>query len=539
MTKEKKVKDIISKQFEVKKFLSAMYRDNGIDFTKEKIRILEADGDYKKVSFFDDIDDLVSFATHKKRLYNNTYFTLSSVDVDAENGQAENLAYRYCIALDFDKKDFEAGFNFNNVLDRLNNIGFWYHAALDSGNGYHVYFFIEKTNDLKKVSDVTKALAGLLGADTKATLDTQILRLPYTWNVKDPKKKKEVRIIKMFDRTTIKRYNIDKLYNRFCSDFREDSNNKIFVAGNYPPCVEKALNAGSKVGNRNNDLFNIVIALKYKGRNINQVKSVVDRWNCLNEEALPAKEIDAEVERIFNNYNGYVCNGCNEENKQDCKTYVVSDFDLEQYEETIIDIQKKVGREARNSKRKGVRTMEGNELFIYNVLMNNKGFEALNIDLIIERITDRKTKKCALTKKYVSKALKGLEEKGYITINKGNARAGTKDTYTLNPTKLNADNSFRISYFINILVIKGEISTTELKVYTHMRYLHHEEVKAGKAKGNIFTITIDDLANSLGDDKANVSRYVTNLYENMVLDRRSKPCEDKPQNSYYEYKLNM
>ena len=282
MTKEKKVKDIISKQFEVKKFLSAMYRDNGIDFTKEKIRILEADGDYKKVSFFDDIDDLVSFATHKKRLYNNTYFTLSSVDVDAENGQAENLAYRYCIALDFDKKDFEAGFNFNNVLDRLNNIGFWYHAALDSGNGYHVYFFIEKTNDLKKVSDVTKALAGLLGADTKATLDTQILRLPYTWNVKDPKKKKEVRIIKMFDRTTIKRYNIDKLYNRFCSDFREDSNNKIFVAGNYPPCVEKALNAGSKVGNRNNDLFNIVIALKYKGRNINQVKSVVDRWNCLN-----------------------------------------------------------------------------------------------------------------------------------------------------------------------------------------------------------------------------------------------------------------
>ena len=71
----------------------------------------------------------------------------------------------------------------------------------------------------------------------------------------------------------------------------------------------------------------------------------------------------------------------------------------------------------------------------------------------MERITDRKTKKCALYKPTISKALKGLEEKGYITINKGNARAGTKDTYTLNPTKLNADNSFRISYFINILVI--------------------------------------------------------------------------------------
>ena len=250
-------------------------------------------------------------------------------------------------------------------------------------------------------------------------------------------------------------------------------------------------------------------------------------------------QLNKDVERIYNNYNGYVCNGCNEENKQDCKTYVVSDFDLEQYGETIIDIQKKVGREARNSKRKGVRTMEGNELFIYNVLMNNKGFEALNIDLIIERITDRKTKKCALTKKYVQSALKSLEEKGYISINKGYKKDGIKDTYILNPTKLNADNSFKISYLINILVIKGHISTTELKVYTHMRYLHHEEVLKGKAKGNIFTITIDDLAKSLGDDKANVSRYLTNLYENMVLDRRSIQCQDKSQNFYYEYKLNM
>ena len=539
MTKEKKVKDIISKQFEVKKFLSAMYRDNGIDFTKEKIRILEADGDYKKVSFFDDIDDLVSFATHKKRLYNNTYFTLSSVDVDAENGQAENLAYRYCIALDFDKKDFEAGFNFNNVLDRLNNIGFWYHAAIDSGNGYHVYFFIEKTNDLKKVSDVTKALAGLLGADTKATLDTQILRLPYTWNVKDPKKKKEVRIIKMFDRTTIKRYNIDKLYNRFCSDFREDSNNKIFVAGNYPPCVEKALNNGSKVGQRNKDLFNIVIALKQRGRSVSRINSIVARWNSLNEEALQLEQLYKDVERIYNNYNGYICNACNEENKNDCRSYVVSDFDLEQYEQPIITIQKKVGREARDSKRKGVRTMNGNELFIYNVLVNNAGFEVLNIDLIMERITDRKTKKCALSKKTILNTLKSLEEKGYITINKGNTRQGIRDTYVLNKAKLNADNSFKITYFINILVIKGEISTTELKVYTRMRYLHNEEVKAGRAKGNIFTITLDDLAKSLEDDKANVSRYVTKLYESMVLDRRAIQCQDNPGQFYYEYKLNM
>ncbi|MDU7535631.1 MAG: hypothetical protein E7K67_01410 [Peptostreptococcaceae bacterium] len=529
--------EVIAKQFKLKKFLMAMYKDAGIDFTKEKIRVFESNGEYNKVTFFNDIDDLVSFSTKKQRIYKNTYFTLSSVDTNAENGQAESLVYRYCLGFDFDKKDFGEGFNYQSILDKLNNLGLWGHCAIDSGNGYHVYMFIERTNDLKKVEDVQIVLAKLLGADLNATKTTQILRLPYTWNVKD--KRKEVKIIHMFERNTIKRYNIDKLYNRFCSSFREDSNNKILVNGNFPPCVEKALNNGSKVGQRNKDLFNIVIALKQRGRSVSRINSIVARWNSLNEEALQLEQLYKDVERIYNNYNGYICNACNEENKNDCRSYVVSDFDLEQYEQPIITIQKKVGREARDSKRKGVRTMNGNELFIYNVLVNNAGFEVLNIDLIMERITDRKTKKCALSKKTILNTLKSLEEKGYITINKGNTRQGIRDTYVLNKAKLNADNSFKITYFINILVIKGEISTTELKVYTRMRYLHNEEVKAGRAKGNIFTITLDDLAKSLEDDKANVSRYVTKLYESMVLDRRAIQCQDNPGQFYYEYKLNM
>ena len=529
--------EVIAKQFKLKKFLMAMYKDAGIDFTKEKIRLFESNGEYNKVTFFNDIDDLVSFSTKKQRIYKNTYFTLSSVDINAENGQAESLVYRYCLGFDFDKKDFGEGFNYQSILDKLNNLGLWGHCAIDSGNGYHIYMFIERTNDLKKVEEVQIALARLLNADLNATKTTQILRLPYTWNVKN--KLKEVKIIHMFERDTIKRYNIDNLHRRFCTNFRDDSNNKIFVNGNFPPCVEKALNNGSKVGNRNNDLFNIVIALKLRGRNISQISSIVDRWNNLNEEALPLDQLNKDVEGIYNNYNGYMCNACKEENKHDCKSYVVSDFNLEQYEQPILTIQNKVGREARNSKRKGVRTMEGNELFIYNVLVNNKGFEDLNIDMIMERITDRKTKKCALSKTIISKTLKKKKKKGYIKINKGNARQGIKDTYTLNKAKLNADNSFKITYFINILVIKGDITTTELKVYTHMRYLHNEEVKQGKAKGNIFTITLEELAKSLGDDKANVSRYVTNLYENMVLDRRSIQCQDNPSQFYYEYKLNM
>ena len=49
--------EVIAKQFKLKKFLMAMYKDAGIDFTKEKIRVFESNGEYNKVTFFNDIDD--------------------------------------------------------------------------------------------------------------------------------------------------------------------------------------------------------------------------------------------------------------------------------------------------------------------------------------------------------------------------------------------------------------------------------------------------------------------------------------------------
>lgn len=536
----KKIKDIIDKQYELKKFFKAIF--NGFQFEDgEHIRILQTNEktNFSKVSYFKDVDDLISFTTNKHRVFNNTYFNLCSTN--GNGGSDESLIKRYVLGFDFDKKDLGKDFTHKNVMEKFKALGLWYHVLVDSGNGYHAYMIIELTNDLDKVEEVQKALGKLLNSDMNATLRTQILRVPYTFNVKD--KAKEVRIISQFDRNTIKKYDINQLHKRFCQDKFRDGNDNVVISlnNNYPPCVASALKNGSKVGSRNKDLFNIVVALKQRGNNVNQIKFTIHQWNKLNEEPLLDNhfDLDGEVERIFNNYNGHVCNSCREEVKENCKSYTTSDFNLEQYKENIINIQHKVAKQCRSSKRKGVATMNGNELFIYNVLVNNQGFEELTIDMLMERITYRKTKKCALSKPTISKALKSLEEKGFITITKGNTRLGIKDTYRINSKKVTIENSFRMSYMINLLVVKGEISTSELRVYTHMRYLHNQDVASGKAKGNIFVRSLDDLAKSLGDDKANVSRYVESLWESMVLDRRSVQCKDKPQNFYYEYKLNM
>ena len=534
-----KVKDIIDKQYELKKFFKAIF--NGFQFEDgEHIRILQTNEktNFSKVSYFKDVDDLISFTTNKHRVFNNTYFNLCSTN--GNGGSKDDLIKRYVLGFDFDKKDLGKDFTHKNVMEKFKALGLWYHALVDSGNGYHAYMIIEPTNDLDKVEEVQKALGNLLNSDMNATLKTQILRVPYTFNVKD--KPKEVRIISQFDRNTIKKYDINKLHKKYCSEFRESNDNVVIsLNNNYPPCVASALKNGSKVGSRNKDLFNIVVALKQRGNNVNQIKFTIHEWNKLNEKPLLDNhfDLDGEVERIFNNYNGHVCNSCREEVKENCKSYTTSDFNLEQYKENIINIQHKVAKQCRSSKRKGVATMNGNELFIYNVLVNNQGFEELTIDMLMERITYRKTKKCALSKPTISKALKSLEEKGFITITKGNTRLGIKDIYSINANKIVIENSFKMSYFINILVIKGDITTNELKVYTHMRYLHNEDLKQGRTKGNIFVRSRYELAKSLGMDENNVAKALNSLWESMVLDRRSVQCKDKPQNFYYEYKLNM
>lgn len=492
------------------------------------------------VKFYNNVDDLVSYTS--SHTYNlNTYFTLATTG--SEGGTEKDLIYRSVLGFDFDKKDLGEDFTYKDIMERFKSLGLWYHVLIDSGHGFHCYTCIEPTTDIKKVMEVQKVLCKLLGADLNAVHSTQVLRVPYSYNVKD--KPRRVNIIKIFPKDTIKRYDINKLYNKFCCSSFKDTGDRLsqynIKSSNIPLCVQEALKNGSEDGFKNLDLFNMVIYLKHKGENINYIKKVAYEWNNKNKTQVNKNRLDYQIEYIFNNCNGYRCSNC-KYNKQECKSYTISDFNLEKYGENILDVYSKVGRQCRNSNRKGVICMSGNELFIYNVLLNNKDLN-LNIDEIMELITDRKTGKQALTEKYVRKALKELadKDKEYIIINKGNPRKGIKDTYKINPKKIDDTNTFRLTYFINLAVIWGRITTTELRCYTHMRYLHHKQVLDGKAKGNIFTITIEDLAKDMGYTKIDyVSDMLKNLYDNNILDRRVYvPDKDKPHIFSYQYKLNM
>ena len=509
----------------ITEFYKLLY--DGADLTQEKFKIAILNNGYSKNVFINDIADIIEILN----LYNhshNIYLEIPTIKTSSNDGTRSSIAKRYYLFFDFDKKEIE-NLSINMIQNRFNELGLWYHSIIDSGNGYHAYMLIEPTDNIELVDKVQKKLGELLGADTKALCTTQLARVYGSFNVKDSDNHKFVNLIFSYRKETIKRYNIEHLWKYKCNtEFETDENTTLILTGDMPPCVSRALREGSKEGSREADLYNIVIYYKTKGYNVNQTLYQLKQWNSLNNKPLEEGRIEYKVNYIFENCRTYNCNDCN--NK--CKKYISSDFNREQYEENIITLSKSCLK-----KRKGgieMLRMSGNELFIYNVLLNNKEFSC-TLDLILERITDRKTKKSVLTEKTVRSILKSLEDMNVVEVIKGNSRLGIKDSYKLKRKNLTDLNSFQVSYFINILVIKGDISPTDMKVYIAMLYLHHKRGIKGNIVDNLFQ---EELATLTGIDQSDVSRHLETLWQNHVLDRVIKLTENR--NVFkYTYKLNV
>jgi len=84
------------------------------------------------------------------------------------------------------------------------------HIVVDSGNGYHLYWLIEpirisSSEDVEKVESIMRGIAEQVKGDNTCDI-TRVLRIPETWNNKDPKERKKVQVIEFnFD---IERYTL-------------------------------------------------------------------------------------------------------------------------------------------------------------------------------------------------------------------------------------------------------------------------------------------------------------------------------------------
>lgn len=538
------MQDTLDKKFKIKKFLMTLYQESITSGNNlkdnEYIRIYQNNKtneitlfdfdkkDYSKVEFFNNIDDVVSYVTNKNSSSMNTYFTLATTN--GEGGTLQNLKNRYCIAFDFDKKDYDS-LTYKDIMNKFNQLKLHYHCLIDSGNGYHAYMMIEKTNDIKLVEQVTKTIAEKLGADLNACKTTQLLRIPYTYNIKDTKKL--VRIIKLYDKDTIKRYDIEKLAKRFCRDVKTttDTNIKYALNSNIKPCVAYTLEHGSKEGYNNHDLQRIVVELRNKNKTLAQIKVICAEWNNKNEKSWSDNELNYQVEYMYNNLTHvkFECDNCNK--KDNCYSVIETDFNYTD-DEKLLTVSETAMKALKKAKRKGVKRMEGNDLVIYGILkLHNQG---LYRDEIIKELTYKK--KCRFSEPTITKALKNLEDNGFIEVE----TVCKKKLYRLVNTRNKVELTYNISFAATFECVKGNITSEELRLYNYMRYLQHKEQRENPKvlKGNLFQMTQRDIAKAYGVEQPNLSVMINNLIDEKLMSIWYRQTSNNNGFDYYTYTLN-
>lgn len=521
------MQDSLDKQIKIKQFFKTLYaaaivpgnnlKDNQYIrvFQNNKTNSIEQDKIFNKIEFFNNIDDLVSYSSKSYGL--NTFFTLATTK-NNESGQEENLHTRYFMAWDFDKKDLGEKFSYKDIIEKFKSIGLWYHVLVDSGHGYHVYTCIEPTQDIKKVLEVQKVICNRLGADINAIKTTQVLRIPYTYNIKD--KVKQVNIISMFDKDTIKRYNIDKLYSRYCCNAKDNTEDRVtqYTINNtrLQPCIMDILEHGSNEGSRNNDLKKIVVSLRLRNKSLNDILHICTEWNNKNNPKMSDIELNYQVNNMYDNLHSadHECREC--KYKDECFNKVISDFDYIK-DEKVITISESHAKYLKDNNRKGVKNMESNDLLVYCILKNhNDGLTKVELVKELTYTKKKVTQNVALSNKTLINALKSLEYNQFIEVEK--VEHGKK-LYKIKEINSKIELTYNISYSATYECVKGNISTNELRLYNYMRYLHHkqqrEDIKA--LKGNLFQLNQIDLAKELEVTQGRISQMINNLIDEKLL----------------------
>lgn len=464
---------------------------------------------------FTSIDDAIRFTNRADKCYYNTYYSVTTTD--GEGRATDNLKTRSCIVLDFDKAQLGDDFSHIDILHKFKSIRCFYHCIVDSGHGWHVYIFIEPTTDLEAVEQVTKCLATLTGADPKATLKTQLMRVPDTVNIKEAgtKNHKNVKIVWLAPDDKVKRLSISHYQHEYVTERTKRTNIEYVMRDDHTPkCAANILENGSTVGDRNSDLQTIVVALKRQGKSLAEIRAVVAEW-LANTEAM--NDLEYQVEYMYNNlYNGVLnCREC--PHKAECyvvdtivNNEAIADF-------PVLNIPNRDIVKVKNGRTKGRgKYMNANMLVIYTILLrHNKG---LFRDELVEELTYKSDRKgleptCLFSKNIITKVLAELNNNGFVEVFK----VGRKSFYKLKSNRVAEDMKFRVSYASTYECIKGSITPEELQLYCYMKYLNKVTPKAKGQDPYSLRVNQDTLARDLGVTRERITQMIGNLLDEKLL----------------------
>lgn len=526
------MEDKIKKLYDRKVFFKTLYAeafDGHNDLTdNQQFRLFQKKDDFTKITFYSNVDDMNNYIENNK-YSSNLYFSLATTN--GKGGAEDNLLYRYFLAWDFDKK-LDKELNSYELMFRFKNLGLWYHALVDSGNGYHAYMCINKTNNLDKVEAVTKAIGKLLKADPESMLKTQVLRVPLSMNLKD--KPKQANIIKLYEEKTIKPYDINDLYNTYCGFTSHSTNDRTIKyainSTEFPPCIINILK-GVCEGDRNFCLKRLISFLKIFRYKESEARNIIIEWNNKNNPPLSKKEIEYQFKYIWDKE--YRCFGCNTDDnnlqgliekyckKEKCTNIHQNEILLIDGE--IIEMEYKLCKKL-EPQRKDILQLKGNHLLIICILKNNP--EGMRTNKIIDELTYNG--KCSLSHTILDKVLKELIQNSYITKIHKNQENDEDDMYKINPIKCKDIDKFSLSYFAVLGVIKGNITSEDFKIYCYLRY----------RKNRGLNLVQEKIADELGMTQQSISKHIKRLTNEKYLEVVHEKNKDSHQYDINIYKIN-
>lgn len=423
--------------------------------------------------------------------------------------KTEDMYERKVIFLDFDKKDYP---QFDDVRDFTQHIKrkipcLFNHCLVDSGNGYHIYFAIQKTLDTKRVTRINRNLGKILGADIKATLSTQLMRLPTSLNLKHEAKSVNI-ISNNYGNPKFKPYSLNKLEKIISFTKQIDEIKQI---QQEPPqeynkessyyCVEKMIASGGCKGERNFCLGRITKYLQtIKGYNYNNALKIIMDWN---KRCSPPKNIN-EVTADFKRYweSDYKLLGCKLDNQKDqsilnqyCNKFLCKTV----YKNDTTQIKcKEINMDNHLLKNCVLKKLKGNHYLILSVLHLHD--EGLTLKGIKEAITNSNTNKCCLSRNTLKVVLAELLKQKYIELDKyGTYRLVEIPNFNVGYT--------RYYYSATILLINGIIKQQDYLVYLCLvRNLQQSK-----------SVSYDALSEDTNIDKSNIGKYIKNLFKAKIL----------------------
>jgi predicted transcriptional regulator len=479
--------------------------------TNDYIEIREIDPEGNTKQHFLKPEDLKDY---RPPMDKNIYFGVYSRF--RKDGKAQSCSTTKALWVDYD-----AGMEGLTVYERVKKVQSNIKAAglpepsvlVSSGNGIHAYWILKERQ--QEVQEILKAMALATNGDMRATDKARIMRLPNTLNVKDINRPLKCEIVQadyslIYDLEDIKAAlggYIGQAKEKPLQVKPEPTNTLINSINPDRPCIAAMLK-GVPEGERNFALGRLTKWLQIKGYTKKKSQQVILEWNSLNNPP----EIKAKLLKDFNYYwhGDYKLLGCTIDkpelqqilykycNRPECKfTMAIGNIELDntiKYNNRLLNC---------------LHELTGNDLIVYGVLLRHR--EGLTASLLMDKLTARATKKPCMSRPTMLKSTDTLRKKGFITITKGNRRAGKENLYKARPQGTYGLGYTLVSNGAINGAIDGRVTAGELRLYVLL-------LKYAYQKGSCYP-SLDTLAKELRSDKSRISKQLKKLEKSDYIKR--------------------